>query len=292
MPLNTLILSQISIPAINQTIPVWETLRGPEIDTVTVTNHLGRVAEEPQVIISMGIGVMNQTLEAIARWPNAKLFCYHWDCYEWIWTNPREGEYDYNQYGRLLAESLEIWVPSACTAQRTREWWDLPSKVIPSSCPYWYWAEPEDKGYILCTLREIPDQCWDWFQRACEELALPYKMSRHEMPYRDYQELVAGCKFMVSQLYEASTGGLSLLEGYHIGKPVLINASALNGAGEYFGSRAEYFDSYEDLKTKLLMMFHEPIPIATDHRTWVVDNFSSQLMVKRIKERICAHVSN
>ena len=286
--MKVLVLSKTSIPEANRTIPDWD----PSwVTAVTESPH--GVGFTPDAIISMGVGVMQQTYSAIERWPDALLFCYNWDCYEWVWERPRPGEYDYDRYGELLKTATEIWVPSACTASRTHQWWHLPSKVIFSSAPYWdHSVTPGD--YALCTLRRIPDQDWDLFEQACESLGIPYRMTNHEATYAKYQKEVAGCKFLVSHLYEASTGGLSLLEGYYLGKPVLISSSSWNGANEYFQGRGTRFTSIpklklDGLKAAIDIFYTNAAPqVEPDHKQWVIDNFSSSVMVAKMKERIDA----
>lgn len=285
--MNILVCSKISVPGQNRTIPDWNCLEG---HTVVVTEKSELSQQAPDAIISMGVGVMEATFRAIEKWPDVPLFCYNWDCYEWVWTNPRPGEYDYNRYGNLLKRATEIWVPSLCTGLRTRQWWNLGNwKVILPSCPWWDYDNITDKGYVLCTLRKIPDPYWDRFERACQELDIPYRMTQHNRSYEEYQETVAHCRFLVSHLYEASTGGLSLLEGYYLGKPCLISDSCWNGATEYFEHRATYFHSsdYNDLKTKLLRMYDAPLKIDRDESSrWVKEHFSDKEMLDSILERI------
>jgi len=126
--MNILVCSKISIPAKDRTLPAWEYLRSLG-HTVTVEHpctlqidieNFGSWAK-PDAIISMGVSIMEETFEAIRRWPDVPLFCYNWDTYEWVWSNPRPGEYDYNRYGDLLRKATQIWVPSNCTGRRVTQ---------------------------------------------------------------------------------------------------------------------------------------------------------------------------
>jgi len=282
--MKVLVLSKLSLPEAKRTIPDWD------VDWVTVAEDPSEVNFTPDAIVSMGVGVMEQTYKAIERWSSVPLFCYNWDTYEWVWNNPRPGEYDYHRYGELLKQAKEIWVPSACTKRRTHQWWNLPSKVILSSCPYWDYENVRDGGYVFCSLREIPDRQWDWFEAACKSLGLPYKMSNHECSLEEYQDLVAGCKFIVSHLYEASTGGLTLLEAYYLGKPCLLSNSDWNGGVDYLEDRARYFGSYNGLKFNLMDMWENPLPLSRDQTiTYVKEHFSSAVMISKIKERLDAY---
>jgi hypothetical protein len=234
---------------------------------------------------------MEETIDAIGRWPNATLYAYNWDTYEWVWTNPRPGEYDYLRYGRLLKEAREVWVPSECTRRRTRQWWDIDSKVVLSSCPWWHRWDTKDLGYVLCTLRQIPDRDWGLFEQACQELSLPYKMTNHDVTYEEYQDTVAHCRFLVSHLHEASTGGLTLLEGYCLGKPSLLSDSEWHGGRDYMGDRATYFaaGNLNSLKTTLKLIYNNPPRIDREQaKRWVMQQFSDERMVGDILRRIAS----
>ena len=291
--MNILVVSKNSIPAINQTIPDWKAQNNPNI----IVAHPDQIEEsfDVDVIISMGVAVMEETWRAIEKF-NATLYCYNWDCYEWVWTNPRRGEYDYKRYGDLLHLAKEIWVPSECTGKRTTQWWRLENwVVIRSSCPWWEHDNIRDKGYALCCLRQIPDPKWGQFAKACEELGIPYKMTRHQQSYASYQDIVAGCRFLVSDLNELSTGGLTLLEGYYHGKPCLLSDSPWHGGRDYMGDRATYFKhgDFEDFKNKLWEMYTAREPaykgyskVAADHKEYITTNFSSERMVSEMLERM------
>lgn len=281
--MRILIITKVSIPAINATIPDWSSL--------PFDYALNDTPWTPDAIISMGVGVMNETFEAIRKYPKAKLFCYNWDCYSWVWFRPRSGEYDYKKYGELLVKSTEVWVPSYCTGVQAELWWEIPSwQIIRSSCPWWEHSNIRDDGYILCTLRKIPDRWCDKFEQACEELQLPYKRPDHKLSYVEYKDMVAGCKFLVNHYMEASTGGLTLLEGYYHGKPCLLTNSIWNGAVEYFGIRANYFEheSFESFKIALRSMYEDTPEVGEDCKEWITTNYSSTRMIADMTRRLNA----
>ena len=309
-----LIISRVSIPAKDRTLPAWEYLR--QLGHEVVVEHPGSVKdnERPDVMISMGVTVMQETFEAIHRFPDVPFWAMNWDVYGWVWEPGQEGkvqakhasrpnEYDYLRYGRLLARAREIWVPSHCTGRRTTQWYGLTNwSVILSACPWWDHPNVRDDGYALCCLREIPDPWWGKFEQACEELGIPYRMPKHEKSYEEYQDLVAGCRFLCAPLYELSTGGLSLMEGYRLGKPVLISDSEWNGGRDYFGSRAHYFQhgNYGHFKSQLRQMY-DGIPILRDKsllsarerdmppdykQAYIEQNFSDRRMVDDMLRRI------
>src|SRR5687768_637649 len=112
------------------------------------------------------------------------------------------------------------------------------------------------------TLREIPDPWWGMFEKCCEEMEIPYKTTRHELSYREYQEAVANCRFLCAPLYELSTGGLTLMEGHYLGKPCLLSDSEWNGARDYMnGFPGVYYFRHGDekgFKTALKNMWRYP----------------------------------
>lgn len=298
--MNFLIVSRISIPAKDRTLPCWEYMRG--LGHTVIVEHPDSVPSnvKPDVIISMGVSIMDETFEAIKRWPNAPLFAYNWDIYAWVWEPGHEGtkqayhpvrgkEYDYIRYGELLRRAREIWVPSECTGRRTTQWYGLNNwYTILSACPWWDHPNVRDDGYALMCLREIPDPAWGMFERTCERLGIPYKCTRHEVSYSEYQDAVAGCRFICAPLYELSTGGLSLMEAYRLGKPVLISDNEWNGGYDYFKDRARYFkhDDVKDFEYMLGRMYHHNVPVESDHKEYIETNFSDRRMVDDMLHRI------
>lgn len=256
---------------------------------------------EPDAVIGMGVTTMEQTFAAFERWPKAKRFCYNWDVYAWIWEpgqggkvqakhDIRPNEYDYVRYGDLLRMAREVWVPSACTGTRTRQWYgeQIRTHVILSACPWWEHPNVRDDGYVLNALRHIPDPRWGTLERCCERLGIPCRSTRHELPEEEYRDAVAGCRFIVNPLYEASTGGLSLMEAYYHGKPVLCSRSEWNGAWDYFGPRAFYFTDEVMLEMALRMMWGRPhlFKPPSDHKEWIKKQFSEERLAQDIMARI------
>lgn len=277
--------------------PTWRELRRlGHVVTVDDPTRPTRILA-PDVVISMGITVMDQTWQAMEKWPDARLYCYNWDVYEWVWTRPRKEEtpgtpafLDYRRYGDLLRRAQEVWVPSECTGRRTTQWYGLTNwRVILSACPWWEHDNVRDDGYALCCLREIPDPWWGVFERCCEELKIPYKAPRHELSWEEYKDVVAGCRFICAPLYELSTGGLSLMEAYYHGKPVLISSSEWNGAKDYFGIRAKYFEYGNENNFKFMLgwmndayKFMAEPKVKSDHREYITTNFSDERFARDI----------
>ena len=302
--MDFLVVSQISIPAKDRTLPAWEYLRSLG-HRVWVEHPRGRaVIGKPDIIISMGVTVMEETFLAINKFPDALLMCYNWDVYEFIWEPGHEGkvqakhasrpnEYNYVRYGELLRQADEIWVPSICTGERTTQWYGLENwHVILSACPWWDYDDIQDDGYALCTLRHLPDP-WDTkFEEACAQVGVPYMRTDHDLSWEGYQRAVAHCRFLVSHYYEASTGGLTLMEGYYHGKPVLLSNSHWCGGSDYLGPLAKYFEwgNVDDFKEKLLSMHsHPPVLDRGECQQWIKTRFSDQRMIDDMLERVYAN---
>lgn len=304
--MRILVISRVSIPAKDRTLPCWEHLRslGHEV----VVEHPNSVPsnQHPDAMISMGITVMEETFAAVEKFGSSvPLYCFNWDVYEWVWEPGKEGkvqayheirnqgqqrEYDYVRYGDLLWKARRIWVPSNCTGIRTTQWYGLQNwSVILSSCPWWDYDNVRDDGYALMCLRQIPDRHWGMFERCCERAGIPYKTPKHELSYAEYQDVVAGCRFIVAPLYELSTGGLSLMEAYYHGKPVLISDSRWNAGGEYFGNRAVYFKDgdEDDLVKKLRLIYQKPEDYwSHDGKQYITERYSDQRMVESMLRSI------
>jgi hypothetical protein len=288
--MHFLICSGISIPEARRTLPDWRVLEQLGHSYFLYEGgRLSKLEKQPDVIVGMSISKLAEMVKATDAFPKAQVYYYHWDAYNWVWTRPRKGEYDYTAYGKFLTGRCKhIWVPSRCTGIQMQNWWKLSNwTVVHPCCPYWeYPAGPQDKGYALCTLRQIPDPWWGKFEAACEKLRIPHVSVNHKYTYPHYQDAVANCRFMVSHMTELSTGGLSLLEGYYHGKPCLLSDSPWHGGKDYFGDLANYFDhnSEEDFEHKLLYMWKNPIvmdPIKLEQRrTWIRENFSDLKMVQ------------
>jgi len=285
---HLLVCSSVSIPGAGRYIPEWRYL-----DPSDYRVEFNVTEGKPDAIVCMSISSMLHAECAVKRWPYVPLYVYHWDCYSWVWTRPRAGEYDYHRYGRLLQQAREVWVPSLCTGLQANQWWGITNwhRILCSVPWVWDCSGISDEGYILCPLRRLPDNWVDEFSEACQELGLPFVMTSHSRSFQAYQDLVARCRFLVSHYEEASTGGLTLLEAYRLGKPCLINGSDLNGAKDYFGDRAEYFicGDRKNFRHKLKYLYHHPPLLPADHREWVEANFNDQRMLADILERIHAN---
>jgi len=94
---------------------------------------------------------------------------------------------------------------------------------------------------------------------------------------------------MVCEYMEASTGGLTLIEGLWNGKPALVANSPYQGGVEYLGPFGTYFkwDDRKDFAEKMKQMWENPpeinIPKA---RKYIKENFSNEIMTKNIAGKL------
>lgn len=245
------------------------------------------VEDNPDFILCMSVSQMDKAKEALIKYPKAKLFNYNWDVYEWVWDKPRyPGEDDlYREYGEFLKKG-KVWCPSKCTVKRTKQWFGIDSTVIRTFVPLWD-HRTTIGSYVLNPVREIPDRYWGRFEQACKELDIPYVSSNHNLSWAGYQSIVTRCKFIVSPLYEMSTGGLTIVEGYYLGKPVLLPDSPWHGGKDYMKERATYFkhDDYEDFKKKLKAMWEKGKP-ARPNKKALQKEFSAETMAKSICSKL------
>lgn len=241
------------------------------------------VTPETDVIICMSISQMDKFERAIRIAPKAKKIYYQWDIYDWVWTSPRQGEYNYRKYIDLLRKCDVVFVPSPQEKKRTDKY--VNSTVLKSFSLY---EELDTKkgDYAYNILREIPDEQHGWFELACEEVGIPYVTSDRARTFLEYQEILAGARFLVSPYKQLSTGGLSLIEGYYNGKPCLCDGSGESGAEFYMGDRTTYFKGYEDLKVKLKEMYDNTPTVDKDHKEWVDKEYNVERMAEEMNHAI------
>jgi ribosomal protein S18 acetylase RimI-like enzyme len=217
---------------------------------------------------------------------------YNWDMYPFnIDTPPGENYYGdrWKQYIDELKSHCDlILVPSRCTIDRTHQYVGshVPVEVVRSSVrPFSQevWAG----DFVLDAMRNYPDPNKGAVERACQELGIPYVFTNNTTPWEEYKRLVAGCRFIASAQYEASTGGLSALEAYYLGKPVLLSNSPRHGGRDYFGPRAAYFqwDKFEELKDEIQRLWEytkKPRTDPVEQAHWIATEYSEDRMAMEL----------
>lgn len=124
--------------------------------------------------------------------------------------------------------------------------------------------------------------------KACQHLNIPLVRGNHSFTEEKYRDTILSCSFLVTEYMEASTGGLTLLEGYYHGKNVLVSDSIYMGAKDYFGDRAYYFKDGDinDFARMIHYLWNlEYTPDLEERREWC-KQYTIDAMVDRILNRL------
>tara|TARA_R110002020_G_scaffold211550_5_gene417759 strand:- start:1850 stop:2713 length:864 start_codon:yes stop_codon:yes gene_type:complete len=244
-------------------------------------------------ILCASISQLNKLEYFHNMYPDIPMINYNWDLYEWIWTSP--GGYDWKKYGAFLNKSAEIWCPSDEVVLRTQEYYNCGEKckVIKTFVRLFDYPEEKikDKRYIFQPMRYYhEDRNFGWLKKACKELDIRLVESLHKASEEEFKKIIANCSFLVCEYYEASTGGLTLLEGYNLGKPILISDSKYMGGRDYFGDDAIYFkhDSYDNFKHMLLELWNntEKYTRTLEESKKLTKEYTVEIMVKVMHQRL------
>ncbi len=202
---------------------------------------------------------------------------YCWDYYLW-----NHGKGQWPTYAAFLRHADLILVPSRAQQLRLKELLELDSVVVKTGIPV-YEEEVSDGNFILDPVRYYPEENEKWAEQAAAELGIPLIHSEHQYTAEQFQRLVASCTFLTCAYREASTGGLSLMEGLNLGKPSLVSNSPYMGAVDYLGDKGYYFqyNDFEDLKKQMKFLWEtRPKVDGKKH----MEEFSYQNMAKNLCE--------
>lgn len=234
----------------------------PYLEKLGATVLINTCYEDFDFIIGGSVGVSSEISRASNILPNIKLINYVWDLYPWVVNS---NMYDFKSYSEVLNRSVEIWCPSKEVLIRAEELYGLGNKChIIKSYAEFYEDENNiisNNNFIYHPVRPYNDPNLGILDTVCSELQ--YDLFRggnvHKLSYDEYKEKVLTCSFLVTEYHEASTGGLSLLEGYYHGKDILLSDSTYQGGQDYFGDRAYYFKDGDinDLKDKIIMLWNK-----------------------------------
>tara|TARA_R100000231_G_C5321895_1_gene163697 strand:+ start:179 stop:1063 length:885 start_codon:yes stop_codon:yes gene_type:complete len=169
------------------------------------------------------------------KYPHMKRILYLWDLYPWV-----------KKYNIIPFPFYnEIWVPSNEVSLRVKELYSSSQKTKIIKCFFESFegekARNLEKDFIFHPLRAYKDSNYRFLEKACEKLNINVLRPEHSLTFDEYKQAILNCSFLVCEYSEASTGGLSLLEGYYHGKNVLLSDSKYQGGKDYFGDRAFYF---------------------------------------------------
>ena len=253
--------------------PIENELRNQGVEVLT-----NNCDENCDFIFLSTITSTDQANRAVEKYPNIPLVVYNWDQYAWHKTQTR---YNWKVFDKLQEKCIEIWVPSHAVTNRIKEYISDTSKchLVKSYARLFEYPENKisDQRYIVHVMRPYPhDPQNDWLDKACDELQIPLKKPNHKLSENEFQSLLANCTFTSCPYWEASTGGLTLIEAFNLGKPTLVCDSPYMGARDYFGDHAVYFEegNFEDYKNKIKLLFDNP-NILSNHK-----EFCKQYTVK------------
>jgi len=231
--------------------------------------------------------------EGQQQYPHIPVIHYNWDLYPFQIVeneNYQRANPDlWIPYLTELANCRDIWVPSQCVVDRTKEFTKRSdSVIIKTSVRPWDYPQPVSGDYVVDVMRRYPDPNLELSKEGCTALGIPLIRTRNEVPWEDFKTNIAEARLLISAHYEASTGGLTLLEGYWHGKPVMLPNSPRHGGVDYFGNRATYFQWDNPLlfRNALLSMYNDPPKINIDEaRSWIQAEYSEYAMASRMAKR-------
>lgn len=244
--------------------------------------------ENAEYIYCASISMMDKAIMA-KRTSGKPLVTYCWDYYLWAHEGKHHDKNSWVRYAEMLKESDLVIVPSNGQKQRLKELLDVDSVVVRTGIKT-YDGVPTDEGFILDPVRFYPEENRDWAIKAAQELNIPIVHSEHQFSLEEFRKLVLSCTFMTCAYREASTGGLTLMEGLWHGKPSLVSNSPYMGAKDYIGEFGNYFqfDSYEDLLVKMKDMWDNRKKIdTTKAREYMQKHFSFDAMANNLHKAIC-----
>lgn len=219
---------------------------------------------------------------------------YVWDLYPFKLDGSDAGDSDviktwWREYLESIVKAKHIIVPSAPVVERVKQYCNKDSTIIHSSV-YAYDEPTYDGEYVLDPVRKYPDQNMNAVSEACSKLGLKCVETKNSLTYSDFKKVVAGARVIVSAQYEASTGGLSTLEGYALGKQILLSRSPRHGGVDYFGNKASYFNWYNknELLDKIEFLYkHYPIHEKTVNKVqckhWVESTYNDVNMCRKLR---------
>jgi hypothetical protein len=245
---------------------------------------------DTDAIILFGREHLQETQQMLELYPHIPLVVFNWDQYGWHLTQ----DSDWKLYNHFQTISREIFVPSNSVKLRIKEFLGLDHKchIIKSWARFFDYprSEIKDGRYIFQVVRPYRDDPqYEWAERACNELKIPIIMNNtHNRSESDFQRCIAESTLLLCHYDEASTGGLTLIEGHRHGKPVMFSDSPYMGANDYFGDRATTFQrhNYEDFKNKLETSFYSPVEHDVDECIEFTNQYQIDNVIKIITERM------
>lgn len=254
-------------------------------------NALGRAFEFTELnqadwIYCASITYTKETIKAklTTRKP---LAVYCWDYYTWAHKGEHPGAWDWKEYAELLKMADVVFVPSTAQKRKLSLLLDVSAEVIHTGIKHLD-LETSDENFILDPMRYYPEENRTWAEEAAEQLGIPIIHTEHQYSDEEFKKLIATCSFMTSAYLEASTGGLTLMEGLSIGKVSLVSNSPYQGASDYLGDLGEYFqyNKFENLLYRMAEMWEKRPTIDRDVALQHLKNYTFEGMAEKIYESL------
>lgn len=225
----------------------------------------------------------------------ANVIHYCWDMYPWVVEDPRHPEANrWQEYMRDLRSAREVWVPSTPVQRRVRQYLDRDAVVMPVVISTWEPDEPPtDGGYVVDVMRKYPgDPNTGLVKSVCDELGVECRETGADLSWPEYKRTIANARLLVSAYKEASTGSLALLDGYRLGKRVLLSDSEWNGGKHILGRKGYYFswESRSSLRDSVyhLVSTYTPKGVTETElsRAWVDERYGEPVFAKVVADRL------
>lgn len=235
--------------------------------------------------------------EARKAFPAIPVIHYNWDLYPFqVYERSdyqRANPDIWVPYLKMLQNCHEIWVPSECTIKRTFEFTGRKALVVMTSVRPWSFTSADRGSYAVDVMRKYPDPNRDAAAEACKAVGIKLVESRNELAWPEFCSTIGNARFLISAQFEASTGGLTLLEGLWHGVPSLISNSPRHGGIDYFKDAPEgaatffQWDSPPCLQKAVLEMYHDtPRVSISEAREFIMKHYSEEAMAKRMATRL------
>jgi len=250
---------------------------------------VNRCEEDCDVIIATERTYSELTDKLHKEYPHIPLIVNNWDWYDYI--DKTKGTWPL--FIQLMKEAKEVWSGDLDTLNITEKAIGIKSEFLFYIFVHpWEWkGETRDWGYIMKGSRRDPNKRVEWFERAANELGIPYKSYHlHENSRPDYIRAVKNCSFLVSASREEGIAH-SPLEASCCKKPILIPDNA--GWKDVCGDNATYFkvDDFDDFKKQMKWLWEnyksKEIQKKVENAYKLVNTkFLPQHMAERINERL------
>ena len=213
---------------------------------------------------------------------------YVWDLYE---CNVHGSNWrTWQVFIQQIIRANRVLVPGNSTMLRVKEYAGKDSHIV--KAPVHTWELPEVprndlKGYVVDVMRWYPDPNSELVTHTCHRLGIPILASKTRLPWDEFRHVIAGAKLLVSAYKEASTGGLTLIEGLWHGVPSLVSDSPYNGVSDYIANFGQYFtwSNPDNFEARLVQLLKEPpvLPSQELCRDWIIDQYSEETFALNLK---------